>query len=221
MHLHLSLLNFQASAGSSVLSTQGDQSEVGLKCSMISEVINAMFSHISNGSRGRNIKISLMASFPHCGRVFSRGTHMRSHMRTHEEKRTKVICPVERCEKKYSDIKGWKVHFQTSHNNQKKLFNFFEKKTEIRGGGCSKSADHCRKLMLENAQLRDRIIIRNTNTNMKYHFQRQLRSLLETFTNNHFSYPYPNRIYFSNRIRSVIGKRFGCCSDMDTDNGYP
>lgn len=48
-----------------------------------------------------------------CGRVFTKAIHKRNHMNVHVANRQKYSCP--NCDKKYNDVKNWRVHYMKSH----------------------------------------------------------------------------------------------------------
>lgn len=77
---------------------------------------------------GVSKKLQADKTCPKCGRTFNRGTHMRTHLKTHDAERSKVVCSVGSCRKKYSDVKAWAVHFHSNHQEQMKRFNHYKNK---------------------------------------------------------------------------------------------
>lgn len=100
----------------------------------------------------------LMHLCPKCNRVFNRGTHMRNHLKTHNEQRFKAICSVGNCNNKYSDVKAWTVHFNSCHNEQKNHFNKYKNELKfVELGNAGNVNQTVEKLLLEIAQLKAQI----------------------------------------------------------------
>lgn len=94
---------------------------------------------------------------PKCNRVFNRGTHMRNHLKTHDVMRSKVVCSVAKCEKEYSDIKAWMVHFDNNHQKLKKQFNMYKNNLEFKTVTNVVNQPSIENLLLENAKLKAQI----------------------------------------------------------------
>lgn len=52
-----------------------------------------------------------------CNRVFTKKTHMHSHMDVHDPERHKYTCPHANCDMQYNDVKNWRVHFNKNHTS--------------------------------------------------------------------------------------------------------
>lgn len=94
---------------------------------------------------------------PKCSRVFNRGTHMRNHLKTHDKERSKVICSVTNCEKEYSDIKAWMVHFNRDHQKLKKQFDMYKNNLEFKTVTNVVNQPLIENLLLENTRLKAQI----------------------------------------------------------------
>lgn len=85
---------------------------------------------------------------------------MRNHLKTHDAERTKVRCSVGGCQKTYSDVKAWTVHFHSSHSKQLKRFNFHKDNLRTENVANPKNvvdSELVKKLKTENAFLKAQI----------------------------------------------------------------
>lgn len=111
---------------------------------------------------------------------------MRSHLKTHDRERSKVICSVGKCQKKYADMKAWTVHFSSCHQKQMNRFNFFKERLgseSVVNPFGAVDPTLLEKLMMENDRLRTQITKILKIKQAKRLVKRGLKQSLKSFSN--------------------------------------